>query len=95
MSGPTTKKWFGPRVRSLVRQNLQPIFGKVFLAGVPGNLVVPEVKPLKEKLYLAVLTALIGYAVPRMINLLSQLTLALIQHLFQKPSSTTSGPRRH
>lgn len=37
---------------------------------------------MKEKLYLALITTLIAYAVPRIIDLLSQLSLALIQQLF-------------
>jgi len=38
---------------------------------------------MREKLCLAVLTATVSFAVPKVIDLLSQMTLYIIQQLFQ------------
>jgi len=38
---------------------------------------------MREKLYLSILAATVSFAVPKVIDLLSQLTLYIIQQLFQ------------
>lgn len=57
--------------------------GRILLVEAPDCCIRKEWWALRQKLYLAVLTTVISYALPKLLDLLSQVILQLLLHLFR------------